>query len=70
MIFHPGRTGSCIMPPRRAVSCLLKLNPPARIGKKVPMGTLTLKAPSLKHVRHDVTKERARKTRGRWLQQL
>ena len=34
MIFHPGRTGSCIMRPRRAVSCLLKLNPPARIGKK------------------------------------
>ena len=33
MIFHPGRTGSCIMRPRRAVSCLLKLNPPARIGK-------------------------------------
>ena len=33
MIFHPSRTGSCIMPPRRAVSCLLKLNPPARIGK-------------------------------------
>ena len=35
MIFHPGRTGSCIMRPRRAVSCLLKLNPPARIGKKI-----------------------------------
>ena len=36
MISHPGRTGSCIMPPRRAVSCLLKLNPPASTvsGKK------------------------------------
>ena len=35
MTFHPGRTGSCIMPLRRAVSCALKLNPPARIGKKL-----------------------------------
>ncbi len=38
MIFHPGRTGSRIMPPRRAFSCLLKLNPPARIGKYSPRG--------------------------------
>ena len=38
MIFHPGRTDSCIMPPRRAVSCVLKLNPPARIGKNLFVG--------------------------------
>ena len=48
MIFHPGRTGSCIMRPRRAVSCVLKLNPPARIGKKITLGQqLTPRSASL-----------------------
>ncbi len=47
MISHPGRTGSCIMPPRRAVSCLLKLNPPARIGKNEAVPDLLTSTPSL-----------------------
>ncbi len=35
MIFHQGRTGSFIMLRGRAVSCVLKQNPPARIGTKI-----------------------------------
>ena len=51
MIVHPRRTGSCIMLPRRAVSCVLKLNPPARIGKNSPPPqTSDARYPEIPHI--------------------